>query len=253
MDFNRFNSGSIQNIKSPLGAFNIEFWFYSQSYVSTGSSTNFQSIEISWNFHMKTKIQWTSPNFIGSCYPLSDLSTPANDGTPQTVQWTYTNGYNKWIYLTCGVDNIAKTFFVSNSNTVGSGASFSSLNTVPASNVYLYINEGSTPGYGMTLLRELRLWNCYSCNTVNVYLAYQQGYPGFGNVLHVFSGLNYNGNMVDSINNASLQFTQKPNWPGNNIVSTISSILVCNESQFSYYYPTTNACQSQYCLKLSDL
>ena len=169
MDYNRFQAGSIPNISSPMGSFNIEYWFLNQSYVSN-SSTNFQSLEISWNFHMKTKMVFTTPNFVAYCYPMSDLSNPANDSTPQTVNYSFLNGYNTWIYFTCGVSAILKQFFISSTNAIGTSVNFTSINVIPSSNVYLYINESSTAGYGMTLLRQLRLWNCFSCNTVNTYL-----------------------------------------------------------------------------------
>ena len=147
----------------------MEFWFYTQSYVSISGSSNFGTLEISWDFHTKVIINNQANVFTAICYPVIDLSNPSKDPLPKTFQFTGTQN-NVWIYISCGVNPTESNFFLTTMPFNISTSNFSSLNIIPSSTVGLKIQETSTISYGITHIYNLRLWNCFSCNSSAIYM-----------------------------------------------------------------------------------
>lgn len=156
IDFARFNSAVVPNISSPLNTFNLDMWVYAQSYVGV----NFDSFTVTWDRHIKFKLRYTGGNFIGSCYPVIDKNNPANDPSPINI--IYANA--SWVYVNCGVDRTTNSFYFTNNGTVPPVSAYTSINTVTGSSVTLSFDETSPNGHGVTYIRQLRLWNCYSCS-----------------------------------------------------------------------------------------
>ena len=169
MNLNRYQANTLSSVNSPQGAFNMDFWFYSQSYVSTTTSSNFGQMEVTWDRHSKIIIKNISNTLNVSCYPVIDMNNPTNDPNPLTIALT-TQVNNTWTYISCGVDSISKILFLTTIPFTISSTSFTSINTIPSSPVNLKIVEGSTDNYGHTYITNLRLWNCYSCNGASIYL-----------------------------------------------------------------------------------
>ena len=168
IDTNRFQDITYSLISSPQGAFNMEFWFYSQSYVNT-SGSNFGSFEITWNKHVKIIMQNNSGVLTGYCYPVVDKSIPANDPTPITVIYPTMNG-TPWNYISCGVDPSLSQFFITKTPFLINASGYTSVNTIPSAQVTLFFSEKSITSYGQTFFANLRLWSCYSCNASSIYL-----------------------------------------------------------------------------------
>ena len=169
INFNRYQSNTLSSVISPQGAFNMDFWFYSQSYVYTSNSSNFGQIEITWDRHTKVIIKNMSNILTVTCNPVIDINNPSNDPTPKSISLTGVINMS-WKYISCGVDSLAKNFFLTTTPFTLSSTSFTSINTIPNSPVNLKIVEGSTDNYGHTYITNLRLWNCYSCNSASIYV-----------------------------------------------------------------------------------
>jgi hypothetical protein len=240
LDFGRFNYGVIPNVYSPTTTFNMDFWFYSQSYVNV----NFSSLTITWDRHIKVVISYNGSNFIGKCYPVIDVNTPANDPTPITITLGSIN--RNWTYINCGVNHTANNFYFIKGVTVPAATSYTTVNTIPSSGyVTLTINESSPNGYGVTYLRQLRLWNCYSCSTAYRNINYSSTDPNFENVVNAWNCDVSNGNMTDQANSpaiANLQMTERSNFVGYNVVFSVGNPVTCDEPTHRFYNQGTGSC-----------
>ena len=168
INFNRYSATTYTSIVSPQSAFNIDFWFYTQSYV-TSSGSNFGSIEISWDRHAKILIKNVSNTFTVYCYPVIDINNSSNDPLPKNISLSGTIN-NRWIFISCGIDPSVSNFFLTTTPFSTNTSSYSSLNIIPSSSVVLKINESSRDNYGVTHIYSLRLWGCYICNSSAIYL-----------------------------------------------------------------------------------
>jgi hypothetical protein len=168
INFNRYTSTTFSSVKSPQSAFNIDFWFYTQSYVTAGGS-NFGSFEVSWDRHAKIIVKNVSNSYNVNCSPVIDLSNPSNDPSPTSINISGTINH-RWIYISCGVDPSASNYFVTTTPFIINTVTYTSSNTIPSSQVMLKINESSRDNFGVTHIYNLRLWGCYSCNSSAIYL-----------------------------------------------------------------------------------
>ena len=134
----------------------MDFWFYSQSYIGN----NFNSFELLWDKHIKMRILFASNQYQGYCYPVIDMNNPSLDPAPAIFNFPQTSG---WIYFVCGVDTLRSKFFSTYGQTLPE-ISYISTVTIPTTSVSLRITENSLTGYGLTYVREIRLWSCYNCS-----------------------------------------------------------------------------------------
>ena len=191
-DAHRFANGQyMPNIVSFQGAYSMNVWVMNQSYVrDTDPNTaafrlsNFKKLEIAWNYHTKFSFTYTRVDalnnvvnrYYATCYPMADLSKPSNDGAGQTLTYNFSaaggfNGHeNRWVFFTCGVDQVNKTMYISQNNVNPNSSSFTSSNTIPSGLTNLRLTETSIANYGITYFRRLRLWSCYDCGTAYIYL-----------------------------------------------------------------------------------
>ena len=235
LDFNRYENAIIPNVNSPKEQFKLEFWYYTQSYVN---NINFDSLIVVWDFHIKLKAYFNpiSNNFEISCIPIPDYTKPSNDGTSSGAIHGPPKADPAWRYIVCGVDYIKKVFYASNGYLPGD-TNFNSVNVIPPySEVDLFITETSTTSYGITYIREMRLWNCYDCKASLGLSEYNFNDPLFFDnekekVLNVFQFLNPNGLIYDELNpnlidstKTKTELKQRSDYKGSNIIKTIPNI-----------------------------
>lgn len=223
MDLNRYDTFKIPNIKNTSTQFKLEFWFYTQSYVGN----NFLSITVTWDFHLKIKTYYESldDTFYVTCTAIPDNSNPANDGTYTTATLGVTSDPPIWRYVNCGVDIDNNNYYVSNGYFPGSSTYISSNSPSTNSVDNLFISENSIVSYGITYIREMRLWDCYDCNLGLALAAYDISEEAFALVIHVFQFLDPAGIVVDVINPTlvdstivKVTATEKSDYKGSNIV-----------------------------------
>lgn len=268
LDFNRYNELSIPNISSPKGKFKLEFWYYYQSYVGN----NFKSITITWDFHLKINVYYNSISNTNdiSCIPIPSYSSPSNDPQASFASHGNANIPTKWLYVVCGVDSDLMQFYVSN-GFVPDGTSFSTKNSIPSNTVNLFIKENSITSFGITYIREMRLWNCYDCNVSLALSEYSYLNIKFQDVLHVFQFFDPKGFVVDNktpslelLTNIKFQCTERGDYKGSNIIYPLPGINEggasknptgkppnCYESEYEYYdLLKSYACDKMYNLNI---
>ena len=109
-------------------------------------------------------------------------------------------------------------------------------------NVTFTLTEKSPNGYGVTFIRELRLWDCYDCTIGNKNFVYSTGDINFATCLHCFTGVNditYATSIypifLDSINPTNrIELNSVPEFKGYNLLDGYSYYKICDEKQFQY-------------------
>ena len=264
-DAHRFANGQqMPNIVSYQGAYSMNVWVLTQSYVrdpdtvtAQFSLSNFSNFEIAWNYHTKFKFSYTRTNATGTivnryyatCYPMADLSNPNLDGTGQTLTYNsstapvYNGHYNRWVFFACGVDPVNKTMYISQNNINPNSSTFTSTVTIPSGLTTLKLTETSVANYGMTFFRRLRLWNCYDCGTAYIYLPFVNGDSLFANLLHSidsYNGADYTGVLTDEKSGTGATYDyrleQRAEWVGYNTLNLglPNNPLICDERTFAY-------------------
>ena len=120
-------------------------------------------------------------------------------------------------------------------------------------NVTLNIDENSPLGYGVTHIRELRMWNCYSCSLAFKHMKYEVDDFNFNNLLHCYRGYsgrtgrikNYTYSDVHKLGTSKM-ITQYSGYPGFNILDKIGTYSECDETLFTYLNEDTEGCELQY-------
>ena len=248
VDLARFNTGTIKNIVNVQTAFSIDFWFYTRSYYHNNEKINFDSFTLSWNNHMKIKIQSNiteqagviNNNLLVQCYPVINELYPNKDPTPQSFIEDAMKG---WIYINCGVNYPDRIMYITNTNANGISHQFTTENTIPILGTsILSFKETSINSYGVTFMAELRLWSCYDCSASFRNLAFDPLDPKFISVIHAYGGGLPNGELKDAKNGIDGQLVERTNFIGYNILEEIENPIVCDEKEFEYYNVATNQC-----------
>lgn len=244
MDLARYDDFEIPEITNLQESFKMEFWFYTQSYVNY----NFAKLTVTWDFHIKIQPYYDSGDgtFYVNCYPIPDNSTPLNDGPGSSAILGVAVSPPGWIYVNCGVNYTDKLFYVSNGYFPGS-SSFTSKNTIPSDDtVSMYISEDSPASYGITYIRQMRLWNCYDCQLGLALAAYDYKEPLFDLVVHVFQFSDPRGYVVDMVDPLNVKFTdvnvqavESVDYKGSNIVIPTPGISGGGSNQHPTGQPPT--------------
>jgi hypothetical protein len=158
----------------------MEFWFLSQSYVGN----HFESITIEWKDHIKIEVFFNSvTNRYGArCIPNND---EAHKMEFEYVEVNYDQ--NRWRYIVCGVDATTNKAYMTNlmvENRVET--SFDPITPLTEDFTTMTVSENSRTNYGVTYLKELRLWDCYECASDRAFVTYSRDDPFFGNVVNYF-------------------------------------------------------------------
>ena len=235
LEIARFKPNSVHNILSPTDEFKMEFWFLSQSYINN----NFGTLEIKWNGHVDIIIQYSSSVYSAKCYGL--------DSTSNQVSFSYTgNEDNKWRYVVCGVSISKNEIYVTNlqkeNQIAGYKRNLVNLNIPSSSLTDLYISESSPTNFGVTYIKELRLWKCYECYPDKAFVIFNRDDPFFSDVLHYFKfedpgGVlkDYRNNIYTGDENIKVQFETKDEFNGYGLLNSIPDAPNCNEQGSMYY------------------
>ena len=233
LDLARFSPGLIGNITSPTKEFKIEFWYLTQSYINN----NFKSLSIEWTDHIKIEVFYNNETlkYGARCIAMNDIQN--------LMEFEYienSNAHNRWRYIVCGVDNINKIAYLTNlmsENRVE--VTFRSDYSLSEDYTTLYISENSPTNYGLTYIKELRLWNCYDCSSNKAFTTFVKEDIHFSNVIHYFnfespSGLLQDYRQFPNIT-TSYQFITKIDFNGYGLFEPIPDLPDCNENGQLYY------------------
>ena len=233
LDLARFEPAIIPKITSPTEEFKMEFWFLSQSYVGN----NFKSITIEWKNHIKIEVFYNSgTNRYGArCIPMN---------SEDTMEFEYieaSNDQNRWRYIVCGVNALTNKAYMTNlQNENRREISFTTSVELTDSYTTLNVSENSDTNYGVTYLKELRLWKCYDCSSDRAFVAYSRDDPYFGNVVDYFMFEDSAGFLQDyhtgyADPEVSVQFITKTDFNGYGLLKPISDTPNCNEGGQMYF------------------
>ena len=233
LDLARFEPATIPKITSPTEQFKMEFWFLSQSYVGN----NFNSITIEWQDHIKIEVFYNKDHdrYGARCIPMN---------SENTMEFEYKEAsydQNRWRYIVCGVDALTKKAYMTNLQ-VENRREIEFTTSVELSNsvTTLTVSENSLTNYGVTYLKELRLWNCYDCSSDRAFVAYSRDDPYFGNVVDYFKFESSTGFLQDyhngyADNEVSVQFITKTDFNGYGLLNPIPDTPNCNEGGQMYF------------------
>ena len=231
LDLARFQSNSINDLTNPTDNFKMEFWFLSQSYIPI----NFGELEIEWESHLTIKVSFSGGYFQASC---SSFST-------NSLSFTYTDAVveeNRWRYVVCGVSIPKQEMYLT--NLIESNYRSMTISNIPTSISIskLTISENSPTNFGVTYVKELRLWSCYDCSTDRAFVNFNKDDTFFSNVIHYFKFEDPNGLLKDYHSNTktgdesiSVQFETKTDFNGYGLLNEIPDIPNCNEGGNMYY------------------
>ena len=239
LDIARFNPGTINNIISPTDEFKMEFWFLTQSYVNN----NFQKLTITWTGHIKIIVTYNS---LTNKYKATCIGLDSNDNQ---VYFTYSEINtvdNKWRYVVCGVDIPNNEIYVTNLQKENQLSDYKKnlvTVTIPSSSLTtLTIEENSNTNFGVTYIKELRLWKCYECSSDKAFVFFNRDDSFFDNVIHYFkfedpAGLlkDYRIKINTGDDDISVQFTTKSDFNGYGLLNEIPNAPNCNEAGSMYY------------------
>ena len=239
LDIARFNPGTISNIISPTDEFKMEFWFLTQSYVNN----NFRKLTITWTGHIKIIITYDSVlnKYKANCIGL--------DSSNNEVYFTYSEintEDNKWRYVVCGVDIPNNEIYVTNlqkeNQLLNYKKNLVDVNIPSSSLTTLIIEENSPTNFGVTYIKELRLWKCYDCSSDKAFVFFNRDDEFFDKVIHYFKFEDPKGLLKDyriRINTGdddiSVQFTTKSDFNGYGLLNEIPNAPNCNEAGSMYY------------------
>jgi len=234
LDLARFEQATVPHITSPTEKFKMEFWFLTQSYVGN----HFRSITMEWKDHIKIEVYYNSDtNKYGAiCIPNNDISSK--------MEFEYFEAnydQNRWRYIVCGVDMTTNKAYMTNlmaenrkeTDFTPSGALTNDFTT-------LTISENSDTNYGVTYLKELRLWDCYDCASDRAFVTYSRDGPFFGNVVNYFKFESSSGFLQDYHTgypdpDTHVQFITKTDFNGYGLLEPIPDTPNCNEGGQMYY------------------
>ena len=234
LDLARFEPGEINNIMSPTNEFKMEFWFLSQSYVNN----HFKSIVMEWTNHIKIEVFYNpiTMKYGARCIPMNDVENK--------MEFEYieaSNAQNRWRYIVCGVNtNNNKAYMtnlmVENREEVTFNPAVSLTNQLTT----LKIEEDSDTNYGVTFLKELRLWNCYDCSSDKAFVKYSRDDPYFSKVLHYFQFESPTGFLQDYHQgfpepDVKVQLITKEDFNGYGLLKPIPDVPDCNEGGQLYF------------------
>ena len=135
----------------------MEFWFLSQSYMHN----YFNSITIEWTNHIKIEVFFnpTTQKYGARCIPMNE------EGSKMEFEYIEaSDDQNRWRYIVCGVNAVTNKAYLTNLQVENRiETSFTPSITLNSAKTTLEIKENSETNYGVTYLKELRLWNCYDC------------------------------------------------------------------------------------------
>ena len=234
LDLARFEPAIIPNITSPTDEFKIEFWFLSQSYVDN----HFKSMSVEWKDHIKIEVFFNSVThkFGARCIPMND------EGNMMEFEYNEANNdQNRWRYIVCGVDALNNKAYMTNlqkENRVEK--SFIPNAILNDELTTLNVSENSRTNYGVTYLKELRLWKCYDCSSDRAFVAYSRDDPYFSNVIHYFKFDSPSGFLQDyhtgyPEEDVYVQFITKTDFSGYGLLNPISETPNCNEGGQMYF------------------
>ena len=234
LDLARFEPAIIPNIESPTDEFKIEFWFLSQSYVDN----HFRSMSVEWKDHIKIEVFFnpTTNKFGAKCIPMND---EANKMEFEYVEAS--NDQNRWRYIVCGVNAINKKAYMTNLQIENrKETTFNSDIILNNELTNVIVSENSDTNFGVTYLKELRLWKCFDCSSDRAFVTYSRDDPYFADVIHYFkfdspSGLleDYHTGYPDE--NVKVQFLTKTEFNGYGLLNPIPETPNCNEGGQMYF------------------
>ena len=234
LDLARFEPGEINNIISPTKEFKMEFWYLSQSYVNN----HFESIILEWTNHIKIEVFFNpeSSKYGARCIPMND--------DEHTMEFEYieaSNDQNRWRYIVCGVNLETKKAYmtnlmIENREEVLINPSIELTNHLTT----LKIAENSPTNYGVTYLKELRLWECYDCSSDKAFVKYSRDDPYFAKVLHYFQFESSTGFLQDYHQgfpepDVYVQLITKEDFNGYGLLEPIPDVPDCNEAGQLYF------------------
>ena len=236
LDLARFEPAIVPNVASPKEGFKMEFWFLSQSYVGN----NFKSITIEWVNHMKIEVFYNKENnrYGARCIPMND-----EDNKMEFEYEEASYDQNRWRYIVCGVDSVNYKSYLTNlqiENRVEKTFT-TSIDLNNADNTTnLLIAENSDTNYGVTYLKELRLWECYDCASDRAFVVYSRDDPFFEDVVNYFKFDSPTGFLQDYHTgypepDVSTQFITKTDFNGYGLLEPIPDIPNCNEGGQMYF------------------
>ena len=262
INYARFKSVNIM-VNSPTLEWNLEFWFYTDSFRNSYNSdtitltnnkkkNNFDNIVFEWDYHNKIIVKSidNSNNLYITCVPLIN-KFDSNQDSKTNITFSADYNMGNWKYISCGVDYVTEKSILYQGNTYRVSSreiNFEkTISTIPSSLVDFYLNENSPNGYGLTLIRELKLWQCYNCNVANRNFGYEKDNPIFTNLIHNFNGYSssYTGgkSFSDELNNElSIIIPQVSNYIGENILEAPGGFMQCEENYFQYYNEKDTKC-----------
>ena len=234
LDLARFEPAVIPHITSPTEQFKMEFWFLSQSYVGN----HFNSITIEWKDHIKIEVFFNSgTNKYGArCIPNNDVA--------HTMEFEYEEvnyDQNRWRYIVCGVDATTNKAYMTNLMVENrEETSFDPSAPLTEDFTTMTVSENSQTNYGVTYLKELRLWDCYDCASDRAFVTFSRDDPFFGNVVNYFqfessSGFLQDYHMGYPDPDAKVQFITKTDFNGYGLLDPIPDTPNCNEGGQMYY------------------
>ena len=234
LDLARFEPGEIKNITSPTNEFKIEFWFLSQSYVNN----HFNSIIMEWTDHIKIEVFYNkeSGKYGAKCIPMNDEEN--------MMEFEYieaSDDQNRWRYIVCGVNVEKKQAYMTNLM-VENRAEVTFNPSIELKNelTTLKIQENSETNYGVTYLKELRLWECYDCSSDKAFVKYSRDDPYFAKVLHYFQFESPTGFLQDYHQGfpepyVYVQLITKEDFTGYGLLESIPDVPDCNEGGQLYF------------------
>ena len=236
LDLARFEPAVVPNVGSPKEEFKMEFWFLSQSYVGN----NFQSITLVWENHMKIEVFYNKDNdrYGARCIPM--------DCEASKMEFEYEEAsyaQNRWRYIVCGVDAVNHKSYLTNlqiENRVETTFTTAIDLNLLDNTTNLSIEENSDTNYGVTYLKELRLWDCYDCASDRAFVVYSRDDPYFSNVVNYFKFDSPTGFLQDYHTgypepDVYVQFITKTDFSGYGLLEPIPDTPNCNEGGQMYF------------------
>jgi len=163
----RFENIDITDISNAVNTklYTFETWVYIQSYMTGG----FGNYSFEWNRHLKINLGYQKGKYTSTCYPIFERLNSAYENS-NNVQINFTADQLPWVYLRCSVDISNKLYFHYNQSlTTTEQVLNTSLTDIPSSGTVSLKFVNNNKNRGIIFLRLLRLFNCYDCNTADIY------------------------------------------------------------------------------------
>ena len=278
IDFARFKYAKLNDIISPPILWNIDFWFYTDSfrnvyntYISPNTTSrgtlrdykkvNFKNFVLEWDFHLRIIIEAQKDSidpaendytYYATCVPLIVLDNHSLDSKEsKNISLGYRQAY--WQYISCGINYSNKTFFITNTNVLKNEASFNPLTEVSLTKLSSFVlTENSPNGYGITFIREIRLWKCYSCSLSYRNYDFDIVDTFITEIIHCFQGRIGGGGdkriFKDYMSNTKDEYfmSSVPDFKGYNILYDYYLYTRCDEKYFEYYNEELDICERQF-------